>query len=187
MLSDANFLILDEPTNHLDIVSKEILENAVRSYLGTVLYVSHDRYFINTTATRILELTEGGLRNYPGNYDDYLEKKEHPVTAGTGGAFTVISSAPSSQEASKISEGKADYQRQKEEAARIRKRQNDLARTEKRIDEIEKRMALLDEELTKEEVYTNVQRLMEINQEKDALDEELTRLMEQWEALESQE
>ena len=188
MLSDANFLILDEPTNHLDIVSKEILENAVRSYTGTVLYVSHDRYFINTTATRILDLTEGGLKNYPGNYDDYLEKKDNPVTAGTGGAFVSQSqTAAQAAHTARVSEGKADYQRQKEEAARIRKRQNDLARTEKRIDEIEKRMALLDDMLTREEIYTNVERLMEINQEKDTLDEELTLLMEQWEALETQE
>ena len=205
MLSDANFLILDEPTNHLDIVSKEILENAIRSYTGTVLYVSHDRYFINTTATRILDLTEGGLKNYPGNYDNYLEKKENPVIAGTGGAFSASdsgngtwagqtlqkkdSSGPSGTQDSTAAtpsnrgepSGKADFLRQKEEAARLRKLQNDIAKTEKRIEAIEARSAELDTLLTKEEVYTNVARLMEINTEKAALDEELLELMEKWE------
>ena len=87
MLSDANFLILDEPTNHLDIVSKEILENAIRHYTGTVLYVSHDRYFINTTATRILDLTQGGLNSYIGNYDDYMEKKDLPLVSTSSGGI----------------------------------------------------------------------------------------------------
>ena len=226
MLSDANFLILDEPTNHLDILSKEILENALRSYTGTVLYVSHDRYFINTTATRILDLTEGGLKNYPGNYDNYLEKKDNPVIAGTGGAFST--SAPASGKtpaasdaaapgktsasgaaaasgkmsasgaaavfgqaagsaATERSAGAADYQRQKEEAARQRKRANDIAKIEKRIEAIESRQEELNELLTQEDVYTNVGRLMEINEEKTALDDELLELMEKWEALESQE
>ena len=207
MLSDANFLILDEPTNHLDIVSKEILENAIRSYTGTVLYVSHDRYFINTTATRILDLSEGGIKNYPGNYDDYLEKKENPVTAGTSGAFSYAGASSaegsfakdraakpagtgqdgqSSQDFVPVSDGKADYQRQKEEAARQRKRQNDIAKIEKRIEAIDSRMAELDGLLAQEEVYTDVARLMEINKEKTALDEELLELMEKWEELESQ-
>ena len=192
MLSDANFLILDEPTNHLDMVSKEILEDAVRNYTGTVLYVSHDRYFINTTATRILDLTEGGLKNYPGNYDQYLEKKANPVTSGTGGGFDKQrgSQTPDALKASSgqtsESSAKADYQRQKEEAARLRKRQNDIAKIEKRIDDIEQRIAELDALLSDEQVYTNVSRLMEINDEKSALDEELLELMEKWEALESE-
>ena len=192
MLSDANFLILDEPTNHLDMVSKEILEDAVRNYTGTVLYVSHDRYFINTTATRILDLTEGGLKNYPGNYDQYLEKQANPVTSGTGGGFDKQrgSQTPDALKASSgqtsESNAKADYQRQKEEAARLRKRQNDIAKIEKRIDDIEQRIAELDALLSDEQVYTNVSRLMEINDEKSALDEELLELMEKWEALESE-
>ena len=189
MLSDANFLILDEPTNHLDIVSKEILENALRSYTGTLLYVSHDRYFINRTATRILELSQGGIKNYPGNYDDYLEKKDTPVISGTGQSFfqSVESTGEGTADNAKISNSKSDYQQQKERAARQRKIQNDIVRTEKRIEEIEQRTAQLDELLTQEEVYTNVERLMEINKEKEALDTELTALMEKWEALLSQE
>lgn len=194
MLSDANFLILDEPTNHLDIVSKEILENALRSYTGTVLYVSHDRYFINTTATRILDLTDGGIKNYPGNYDTYLEKKENPVINGTGGAFSSVDTSSRrtilqenrEQDIPPASSSKSDYQRQKEEAARQRKRQNDIAKLEKRIDEIEKRTSQLDELLTQEDVYTNVERLVEINNEKTALEEELLELMEKWEELENQ-
>lgn len=194
MLSDANFLILDEPTNHLDIVSKEILENALRSYTGTVLYVSHDRYFINTTATRILDLTDGGIKNYPGNYDTYLEKKENPVINGTGGAFSSVDTnnrhttlqEDQGQDIPPASSSKSDYQRQKEEAARQRKRQNDIAKLEKRIDEIEKRTSQLDELLTQEDVYTNVERLVEINNEKTALEEELLELMEKWEELENQ-
>ncbi len=221
MLSDANFLILDEPTNHLDIMSKEILENAVRCYTGTVLYVSHDRYFINTTATRILDLTGGGIKNYPGNYDNYLEKKDLPTVAGTSGGLDDAanggstgngaaanksdttfgngsganrgSASPGSGNGAiasaemSLSDGKSEYQRQKEEAARQRKRQNDLAKTEKRIEEVESRMAELDELLTQEEIYTNVSRLLEINNEKDALDAELLELMERWEQLESME
>ena len=126
MLSEANFLILDEPTNHLDIISKEILEDALKSYEGTVLYVSHDRYFINRTATRILELTNQKLVNYIGNYDYYLEKKEELTSVY----------APQLQEEKpleKMSSTKQDWQQKKEEQARIRKRENELKKTEKAI------------------------------------------------------
>lgn len=183
MLSDANFLILDEPTNHLDIVSKEILENAIRHYTGTVLYVSHDRYFINTTATRILDLTQGGLNSYIGNYDDYMEKKDLPLVSTSSGGIA----STQDTKAATYSAGKLDYKKQKEEAAKARKRQNELARIEKRIEEIENLQAQLDAQLSLEEVYTNVSRLMEINNEKSALDDELLELMEKWEALESLE
>ena len=118
MLSNANFLILDEPTNHLDIVSKEILEQALKDYTGTILYVSHDRYFINQTATRILELTNQTLVNYIGNYDYYLEKKEELT------AFTLLLLKPSSETGE--SSVKLDWKAQKEEQARLRKRENDL-------------------------------------------------------------
>ena len=121
MLSEANFLILDEPTNHLDIVSKEILEQALKHYTGTVLYVSHDRYFINQTATRILELTNQAMVNYIGNYDYYLEKKEE---------LTQIYAPKEEEAVSDVSASatKLDWKQQKEEQARLRKRENDLKR-----------------------------------------------------------
>ena len=123
MLSNANFLILDEPTNHLDITSKEILERALNDYTGTILYVSHDRYFINQTATRILELTGNTFVNYIGNY--YLEKKDLLTPA--------VSTAASEDAPAQVSESKLSWQEQKEEQARLRKRQNDLKKTEERI------------------------------------------------------
>lgn len=179
MLSNANFLILDEPTNHLDIVSKEILENVLKNYTGTVFYVSHDRYFINTTATRILELTGGGLHSYMGNYDDYLEKKGNPLVAGSGGGISPqTAAADDAPSASNLS-----YQQQKQQRANERKRQNDIAKLEKRIETIEARQKELDELLTDETICTDVARLMEINNEKEALDEELLDLMEKWESL----
>ncbi|MEF2877423.1 MAG: ABC-F family ATP-binding cassette domain-containing protein, partial [Blautia sp.] len=153
MLSEANFLILDEPTNHLDITSKEILEEALNNYEGTVLYVSHDRYFINRTATRILELTNQKLVNYIGNYDYYLEKKEE---------LTQIY-APA-QEATQIVENmsatKLDWQQQKEEQARIRKRQNDLKKTEKAIEELEARDKEIDSQLEDPQIATNSAKCM---------------------------
>ena len=148
MLSEANFLILDEPTNHLDIISKEILEDALNNYEGTVLYVSHDRYFINRTATRILELTNHRLVNYIGNYDYYLEKKEELTSVY----------APGIQEEKpleKVSSTKQDWQQKKEEQARIRKRENDLKKTEKAIEDLESRDKEIDEELAKPEIATD--------------------------------
>ena len=182
MLSHANFLILDEPTNHLDIQSREILEEALQNYTGTVLYVSHDRYFINQTATRILDLTKGGLNSYSGNYDDYLEKKEHPSVDSSGGfeAEKDVSEAPSMP--SKPA-GKDDYMRQKEEQVKERKRQNQIKRLEDRIQEIETRLAELDELLGREDIATDVARLMEINNEHETLDEELLQCMEDWESI----
>ena len=132
MLSEANFLILDEPTNHLDITSKEILEDALNNYTGTVLYVSHDRYFINRTASRILELEDGKLTGYPGNYDYYLEKKEE-LTSIYAPEQAAEAAAPS------VSAAKLDWQQKKEEQARIRKRENDLKKTEKAIEELERK------------------------------------------------
>ena len=202
MLSEANLLILDEPTNHLDITSKEILENAINHYNGTVLYVSHDRYFINKTATRILDLTEQSLLNYIGNYDYYLEKKPEveaaylkksmnsTVTSSTKpGAFpATFPSAPvsgSNQEAD--SENKQTWQQQKEEQARTRKRRNDLKKTEEEIHELELRNEEIDSLLTKEEIFTNVQKLIALNDEKRAIELQLEQLLEQWELLASEE
>ena len=183
MLSDANFLILDEPTNHLDIVSKEILEEAIRNYTGTVFYVSHDRYFINTTATRILELTGGGLNSYMGNYDDYLEKKDTPLVSSSSGGINMDASA-----AKNVADnsGKLDYQQQNQQRAKERKLQNELKKTETRIEAIETRQTELDEMLNDTSIATNVAKLLEINQEKESLDEELMELMEKWETLENE-
>ncbi|HWT27136.1 MAG TPA: ABC-F type ribosomal protection protein [Mobilitalea sp.] len=205
MLSEANLLILDEPTNHLDIVSKEILENAINNYNGTVLYVSHDRYFINKTATRILDLTEQTLLNYIGNYDYYLEKKPEVeaaylgksghtgATNGSGrpGAFPVTSPASttafSGSDTDTASENKQSWQQQKEEQARIRKRKNDLKKTEDEIHELETRNDEIDSLLTKEEIFTNVSKLIELNNEKKMIEQRLEVLMEQWEALAAEE
>ena len=198
MLSDANFLLLDEPTNHLDITSKEILESALNRYTGTVLYVSHDRYFINRTATRILDLTGQSFVNYIGNYDYYLEKKEdveaaffagrgseapksalgRPADAGTGASSGTAASSSASDTGAKL-----DWKAQKEEQARIRKRQNELKKTEDAIHQLETRDSEINELLALEEVYTDVSRLMELNKEKDSISEKLEKLYELWEAL----
>ena len=177
MLSNANFLILDEPTNHLDIVSKEILEQALRDYTGTVLYVSHDRYFINQTATRILELTNQQLVNYIGNYDYYLEKKEEltSIYAPSAAADNVEKPAQSAV--------KLDWKTQKEEQARQRKRENDLKKTEARIEELETRDAELDEEMSQPEVATDVAKCVALSNEKAEIAAELEQLYEKWEEL----
>lgn len=183
MLSHANFLILDEPTNHLDIQSREILEEALQNYTGTVLYVSHDRYFINQTATRVLDLTGGGLNSYFGNYDDYIEKKEHPSIDSSGGFHTTSVPLSSTTAHTTKSTGKNDYLRQKEEQAKERKRQNQIKKVETRINEVETRINELDELLMQDNIATDVKRLMEINVEHEALDDELLQLMEEWEEL----
>lgn len=177
MLSNANFLILDEPTNHLDIQSKEILEQALNSYTGTVLYVSHDRYFINTTATRILELTGETLVNYIGNYDYYLEKKDALTAIYAPKASVSISSAQEE------TENKLDWKAQKEAQAAERKRQNELKKTETRIAELEARDKEIDLEMENPEVFTNVAKCQALSKEKSELLEELEALYEQWEAL----
>lgn len=182
MLSEANFLILDEPTNHLDIASKEILENALNNYKGTVLYVSHDRYFINQTATRILELVNKTFVNYIGNYDYYLEKREE-LTA----AYASVPSCDNAPAAEAASEAKLSWQEQKEEKARERKRQNDLKKTEERITSLEERDGQIDELMALEEVYTNSIRCQELAKEKADIAAELEGLYEKWEALASQE
>lgn len=176
MLSEANFLILDEPTNHLDITSKEILEEALSNYEGTVLYVSHDRYFINKTASRILDLTNHKLVNYIGNYDYYLEKKEE---------LTQIY-APQMQETNsetKSSAVKLDWQQQKEEQARLRKKENDLKKTEAMIEELETRDSQINEEMAKPEIATNVAECVRLSKEKADISQKLEDLYEKWEEL----
>ena len=179
MLSEANFLILDEPTNHLDITSKEILERALNDYTGTVLYVSHDRYFINQTASRILELVNQTFVNYIGNYDYYLEKKEE-LTAAYSSAATATK-LPEDTDA--VSESKLSWQEQKEAQARERKRQNELKKTEERISSLEERDQEIDELMSKEEIFTNSVRCQELSVEKAEILDELEKLYELWEEL----
>ena len=180
MLSEANFLILDEPTNHLDIASKEILEHALNDYTGTLLYVSHDRYFINQTATRILDLVNQKFVNYIGNYDYYLEKKEELTAAYT----SEVNASDSASPASAPSENKLSWQEQKEAQAKERKRQNDLRKTEKRITALEERDSEIDQLMMKEEIFTNSVKCQELAQEKATIAEELEKLYEKWEELE---
>ena len=181
MLSEANFLILDEPTNHLDIASKEILEEALNSYTGTVLYVSHDRYFINQTATRILELTNQAVVNYIGDYDYYLEKKEELTEKYA--PIQQTEETISDEAAPAASEGKLTWQQQKEEQARKRKQEAELKKTEQRIEELETRDKEIDETLVLPDVCTNVGRCAELSREKDKIQAELEELYEKWETL----
>lgn len=178
MLSEANFLILDEPTNHLDIASKEILEKALNAYTGTILYVSHDRYFINQTATRILDLVNRTFVNYIGNYDYYLEKKEELTLAYAGSPQSDVSVGTASDTDTKL-----DWQAQKAALAAERKRQNDLERTEQEIHRLELRSEAIDTLLTQEEVYTNSVKVQELSSEKDTLQKDLETLYEKWETL----
>lgn len=184
MLSNANFLILDEPTNHLDMVSKEILENALNSYTGTVLYVSHDRYFINTTATRIIELTGQTTVNYIGNYDYYIEKKDALTAAALAGKPADSSSAVSAaQKNAQKESAKADWKQSKEEQALLKKKKNELKKTEERITVIEDRLKAIEEESALPEVCTDTARLLELHKESTKLSEELDALYEKWEEL----
>lgn len=180
MLSRANFLILDEPTNHLDIDSKEILEKALNDYTGTLLYVSHDRYFINQTASRILDLVNHTFVNYIGNYDYYLEKKDELTATYAGQSHTASYTSPGVPSKAKLS-----WQEQKEAQAKERKRLNELKKTEDRITELEERDASIDEMMSLEEVFTNSVRCQELASEKAAIAAELENLYERWEELEN--
>ncbi len=205
MLSDANFLILDEPTNHLDIVSKEILEQAVASYTGTVVYVSHDRYFINKTATRVFELTDKRLVQYEGNYDYYLDKRDAVMNAAysTGSGRSVVSggntpgkgagtsasglntgasgNAPSASSAA--AGGKNDWETQKKLAAARRKLENDFSACEKEINALEARNTEIDALFEDPDIATNSVRLRELTEEKSANEAKLEELMQTWEDL----
>ena len=183
VLSNANFLILDEPTNHLDIMSKEILEDALNGYEGTILYVSHDRYFINRTAHRILDLTEGQFVNYVGNYDYYLEKHDTVMAA-------IEASAPQNTDADNTvaakvaeSEVKLDWKAQKEEQARLRKKENDLKKCEEQIARLEARVSEIDTEMSDPAIGTQVAKLQELSKEQAACQKQLEKLYEQWEEL----
>jgi len=183
VLSNANFLILDEPTNHLDIMSKEILEDALNGYEGTILYVSHDRYFINRTAHRILDLTEGQFVSYVGNYDYYLEKHDTVMAA-------IEANAPRNADADSAvaakaaeSEVKLDWKAQKEEQARLRKKENDLKKCEEQIARLEARVSEIDTEMSDPAIGTQVAKLQELTKEQTACQEQLEKLYEQWEEL----
>ncbi len=176
MLSEANFLILDEPTNHLDITSKEILEQALNRYAGTVFFVSHDRYFINKAATRILDLTGETLVNYIGNYDYYLEKCKELTPIYAPGKEAV-------QKAEEASSNKTEWKQKKEAQARLRKLENDRKRTEGQIEAAEQRVKELEEAFLDSEVATNSAKLQELHQEYQEKQKELESLYEQWEAL----
>ncbi len=206
MLGNANFLILDEPTNHLDIMSKEILEDALNSYEGTVLYVSHDRYFINRTAHRILDLTEHRLVNYIGNYDYYLEKHDAVMAAMTGGTATASAGASRSAAAAgadstgarsapavnaagaltasaAVSSQKADWMARKEEQARQRKKENDLKRCEEKIAALELRSGEIDREMSDPSIGTQAAKLQKLSGEQSEIRSQLEKLYEEWELL----
>lgn len=177
MLSKANFLLLDEPTNHLDIVSKDVLENALNSFPGTVCYVSHDRYFINKTATRILDLTENRLLNYIGNYDYYIEKREAVEDAAN------LSNIEQTQKGVDVSESKQEWMDNKTAQAQKKKIKNTLNKCEKEISEIEADLQTVDEEFANPKNASNVGKLMELQKQKEALEERLDKLMADWEEL----
>ena len=194
MLSEANFLILDEPTNHLDIMSKEILEDALNAYTGTVLYVSHDRYFINKTAHRILDLNRKTLTGYLGNYDYYLEKKDEQLAKIDAAASAVCCNfgeegrqADTGSQKTGLADAsidaKQDWKIQKEQQAARRKRENDLKKCESEIEALEARNTEIETLMASPEICTDVARLQELNKEKEEIDEKLTDLMEKWELL----
>ena len=180
MLSDANFLILDEPTNHLDITSKEILESALNQYTGTVFFVSHDRYFINKTATRIIELTGETLVNYIGNYDYYLEKRDELTEK------FVKKPEEAAQTVEKDSEQKTDWKAQKAKQAQIRKIENALKKAEDEIAFLEGEIEQIDTECAKPENATNSAKLGELTTKQNQYKERLETLYEEWENLSMQ-
>lgn len=161
----------------MDVYSKEILEDALKEYTGTVFYVSHDRYFVNQTATRILELEQGSLTEYKGNYDYYMEKKQEKLSIST--EQTEQSSSTSTADAGT----KLDWKAQKEEQAKARKKANDLKKTEQRIEELETQIAALEEEMAQPEVATNSGKLNELSLKHASLSEELNELYDKWESL----
>lgn len=179
ILSPCNVLLLDEPTNHLDIQSKEILEDALALYTGTLIYVSHDRYFVNRTATRVLELVNQQFIDYLGTYDEYLEKRELLHRLAFGEESTVIAKKQDT-------ESKQDWQSQKEEQARQRKQQNRIAKLEEQIAKWEEAVAQIDEQMLLPEICTNSFELSRLASEKDDLEAKIMEAMEEWETLSSE-
>lgn len=194
MLSEANFLILDEPTNHLDIMSKEILEDALNAYTGTVLYVSHDRYFINRTASRILDLNNRKLTEYLGNYDYYLEKKaaltdtasaagKAPHSNLPAGSRSISGQTVNQTAGSCVTDGRQDWLARKEQQAAQRKKENELKKCEEQIEKLETRNQEIDSLMASPDICTDVARLQELNREKEENDTALSDLYEKWELL----
>ena len=181
MLSKSNFLILDEPTNHLDMYSKEILENAINSYEGTVLYISHDRYFIDKTAERVIELSKDGVTQYLGNYSYYMEKKAERERLAAANATDMP--ALQSVKATAVSDSKADWLMQKEEQAKARKKANEIKKVEDEIEKTEARIAELDELLFTPEVNADTEKLKTLFDEKTVLETKLEDLYEKWEEI----
>lgn len=173
MLSNANFLILDEPTNHLDIMSKEILEEAVKSYEGTILYISHDRYFINQTATRIFKLSDKKITQFAGNYDEFIEKTKNPVNI----------TDDKNANKPKLTDSKESWLKQKEESNNKRKIENAINKIQKRLDEIELRKITLNEMLNREDIASSYSKLNEITEELNELSIEEDSLFEEWDSL----
>jgi ATP-binding cassette subfamily F protein 3 len=169
-LLDANLLILDEPTNHLDIRAKEILEDALINYEGTILFVSHDRYFINRIASRVIEINAVECKNYLGNYDDYIAKKKE-----------LESSSQIEIEEESSNETKIDYELQKQEKARKQKIQRNIDNCEKEIAEIEDLISKIDEEMADPLNAVNSAKLNELSKKRDSYDEKLSNLFEDWE------
>ena len=186
MLSNANILILDEPTNHLDITSREILEDAINNYEGTVLYVSHDRYFINQTASRILDLSPEGIVNYKGNYNYYLAQKEAGNISADSESVLVEESSDHAPE-TKPTNSKEDWKKAREQAAKERKRKNDLKKVENEIAKLEEEDEKLNEEIALPENATNMSKLMELTNKVEENEEKLAKLYERWEELEEAE
>ncbi len=186
MLSDANLLYLDEPTNHLDIISKEILEQAVSSYKGTVIYVSHDRYFINKTATRIMELKDKHFITFDGTYDYYLEKRDMLISlAENGSGKNNASSAPETKAAasSETAGSRESWENAKKQQALQRKLENEFKKTEEEINSLEQRNSELDELMQLPENATVPSKLLELSAEHEKNAERLEILMKQWEEL----
>ena len=184
MLSEANFLILDEPTNHLDIASKEILEDALNSYNGTVLYVSHDRYFINTyCAPAFWSFPAARCTNYLGNYDYYLEKKSQQGASTESTAFGTLATSAASAASTESSASKLSWQAQKEKEAQRRKKENALKKCEEQIASLEERDKQIDLEMSDPKIATDVAALQKLSREKDEIADKLMELMEEWEQL----
>ncbi|MBO5246614.1 MAG: ATP-binding cassette domain-containing protein [Eubacterium sp.] len=181
MLSEANFLILDEPTNHLDMVSKEILEEALNNYTGTVFFVSHDRYFINQTATRILDLTGQTIVNYIGNYDYYLEKQEELTRVYVTGQAEEKNAASNAEKKTADDAGKIDWQEQKRQQAQLRKKQNERKKIEDEIAKLEADKEQAENEAALPEIATNSAKLFELHKNITAMEERLEVLYEEWE------
>ncbi|HQO43043.1 MAG TPA: ABC-F family ATP-binding cassette domain-containing protein [Bacillota bacterium] len=174
MLSKTNFLLMDEPTNHLDILSKEVLENALMNYSGTVLLVSHDRYFLNKVATRIIELRQEGCLQYNGNYSYYLFKKKQ-TEAGTA--------CREAEDSEAATVNKNDWLKQKEEKSNLRRQQKRLEAVETEIEQHEKRIAEIDDLMKLPEVFTDHIKCQELHDEQNQLKKKLDSLYEEWSEL----